>query len=709
MTESLVLNTGLEPIAGYTLVRLLGRGGFGEVWEARAPGDFHVAMKFLRLDTVEAGVEQRALEVIRNIRHGHLLDVQFATRVADCLVIGMPLCDQSLMDRLSACLAERKPSVPRNELLRYMDELARAVDYLNEPRHQAEDGSLVGVQHRDIKPDNIFLVGGSVRLADFGLAKILAATVASTQGSMSPVYAAPEVIQGQFSRWSDQYSLAATYCQLRTGRPPFEGENAMQIIYAHVHRVPDLPGLPEAERRVVARALAKPPAERWPTCRAFVHALIVAAREDDRRTSVAAANPAGPPAVGATKLLETQGSPPISPIRVGDEDSSRVAAGATAGRFVRAGLAALVVVLGLVLAVIVIPRLGRSVDRTPRETPLASETTIPQPTGPVESPKRITRDPRPIAVVPAPVPVEPRKLITNSIGMKLVLIPSGEFAMGSPDSDNDAQDDEKPQHRVRITRPFYLGATEVTLGQFRQVVEKSGQRTEAEKDGKGGNGWNEEKKSFEQAPKFTWRNPGFAQTDEHPVVNVSWNDAIAFCNTLSEQEGLKPYYQPGAGAMLGGDGYRLPTEAEWEYACRAGTTSRYQSGDDPETLALVGNSADGTARARYPNWPTIAARDGYVFTAPVGQFRPNLFGLSDMHGNVWEWCWDGYKADYGQESKESPGADPLGPSQAASRVRRGGSWDSSPRHARSATRGKDAPGFRSSYLGFRVARAPSGR
>ena len=281
--------------------------------------------------------------------------------------------------------------------------------------------------------------------------------------------------------------------------------------------------------------------------------------------------------------------------------------------------------------------------------------------------------------------------------MKLVLIPAGEFLMGSPDSDKDAKANEKPQHRVRITRPFYLGATEVTVGQFRRVVETAGYQTEAEKDGQGGRGWNEAKGIWEDGPQYTWRNPGFAQTDEHPVVNVSWNDAIAYCHLLSDRESLKLY-----------DGYRLPTEAEWEYACRAGTTSRYESGDDPETLALVGNIGDWNLKAAYPSvkWPTIAARDGFINTAPVGQSQPNAFDLYDLHGNGWEWCQDGYdKTYYGQ----SPGADPAGPLGAAFRVDRGGSWSTDPRFCRAANRNRTTPGSRYGNLGFRVARVHSGR
>jgi formylglycine-generating enzyme required for sulfatase activity len=283
--------------------------------------------------------------------------------------------------------------------------------------------------------------------------------------------------------------------------------------------------------------------------------------------------------------------------------------------------------------------------------------------------------------------------ITNAIGMRFNLIPAGEFMMGSDGTDPDAYDHEfvdkaagrKEKHRVRITKPFFLSIHEVTRGQFRRFVNDTGYRTEADNDGKGGYGWNEQKGAFEPDPKFTWQNAGFDQTDDHPVVNVSWNDAVAFCQWLSRKEGTT---------------YRLPTEAEWEYACRAGTTTRYFCGDDPEGLAAFGNIADGTVKEKHPNWTTIAARDGYVYTAPVGRYNPNAWGLYDMHGNAWEWCSDGYDADY---YKRSPVDDPRGAEGASSRVIRGGSWSNGPRGGRSANRGGNAPGSRS-FLSFRLAR-----
>ncbi len=287
---------------------------------------------------------------------------------------------------------------------------------------------------------------------------------------------------------------------------------------------------------------------------------------------------------------------------------------------------------------------------------------------------------------------------TNSIGMKLVQIPAGEFLMGSGksaaeiarqfDSKAEYYEDEHPQHRVRLSKPYYLGSHEVTIGEFGQFVQAKGYKTEAERDGEGGWGWNEATGKLEgRDPKYTWQSTGWKQTDAHPVVNVSWNDAVAFCAWLSQKDGRK---------------YRLPTEAEWEYACRAGTTTMYQHGDDPEGLVRVGNVADETAKSKLTNYQStsyLAARDGHVFTAPVGSYAANAWGLYDMHGNVYEWCQDWYGADY---YGNSAGTDPTGPSSGSSRVLRGGSWGGSPRDCRSALRDWDAPTYRHLGLGFRV-------
>jgi serine/threonine protein kinase len=266
------LEAGAEPVLNYMLVRRLGQGGFGEVWEAIAPGRVRVALKFIRLNTAQAIPELRAFEIIRDIRHPHLLDMQFAVQKEDYLVIAMPLCDQSLKDRLEECREQGLPGLSKAELIGYMNEIADAVDFLNETRHRSSDGDLVGVQHRDIKPQNIFLVGGSARLADFGMAKVLETSTAGHSGAMTPHYAAPELIDGRVSSRSDQYSLAVTYIHLRTGELPFRG-SISAVLSGHLHGEPDLARLPEAERAVIARALAKRPEERWSSCREMVQRL----------------------------------------------------------------------------------------------------------------------------------------------------------------------------------------------------------------------------------------------------------------------------------------------------------------------------------------------------------------------------------------------------------------------------------------------------
>ena len=296
--------------------------------------------------------------------------------------------------------------------------------------------------------------------------------------------------------------------------------------------------------------------------------------------------------------------------------------------------------------------------------------------------------------------------VRSSAGVELVPIPAGEFLMGSPESDTDAEDGEKPPRKVKITRPFYLGKHEVTKGQFAKFVAAKSYKTEPERDGEGGYGYDPATSEFEgRKPQYTWRSTGWTYDDDHPVVNVTWNDAVAFCNWQSEAEGLTPCYRADGASFIAvaGNGYRLPTEAEWEYACRAGTTTRYSSGNDPETLATVGNVADGTAKLKFSDWTyAIASQDGYVFTAPVGKFKANAFGLHDMHGNVWEWCADCYDSGYYATRPES---DPQGPSQGSSRVYRGGSWDFGASYCRSAFRDGFTPDIRSFILGFRLARS----
>ena len=307
----------------------------------------------------------------------------------------------------------------------------------------------------------------------------------------------------------------------------------------------------------------------------------------------------------------------------------------------------------------------------------------------------------------AAAPVE----IRDTLGIPFTRIPAGEFMMGNDESPDSLAvdfpqydrkrflkiDDEAPVHRVRITHDFFLGKTEITVGQFRRFVEASGYVAESERDGTGGYGYNRDYDpaatvrgdAFEgRNPKYSWRNPGFAQTDDYPAVNVTWNDAVAMGQWLTEKEGVR---------------YRLPTEAEWEYACRAGTQTRYASGNDPRSLVVQANVFDEDSAANWPKWDVYAlpVHDGYAFSAPVASFAPNAFGLYDMHGNTWEWVADWHADD---TYAHSPVDDPQGPPTGDVRVRRGGSWHTWPFYARAAFRNWNSPETRYTLLGFRLLR-----
>ena len=285
-----------------------------------------------------------------------------------------------------------------------------------------------------------------------------------------------------------------------------------------------------------------------------------------------------------------------------------------------------------------------------------------------------------------PIPVPKIIELGGGVKLELVLIPAGSFVMG----DDGGLDDEKPAHKVTIAKPFYLGRYEVTIEQFRRFVEATSYVTDAENGAgfMGAFGWNPDTKDFKVNDKYSWRNTGFAQSDADPVVNVSWEDAMAFCRWLSRKESKT---------------CRLPTEAEWEYACRAGAKTRYSYGDDPEGVAKVGNVADAAFETQFPELKgVIKASDGYAYTAPVGKFSPNRFGLYDMHGNVLEWCADLYDPGY---YAQSPTENPRGPAAGEERVYRGGGWFNCARGFRSASRSGGLPENRHLTLGFRVSAA----
>jgi formylglycine-generating enzyme required for sulfatase activity len=259
--------------------------------------------------------------------------------------------------------------------------------------------------------------------------------------------------------------------------------------------------------------------------------------------------------------------------------------------------------------------------------------------------------------------------------------------MGSPDKLLQADRNQKPQHRVRLTKAFYMGVYEVTRGEFSKFVEDTNYITDAEKDGKGkgAEGSNSPFGALHMLrPEYNWRNPGLnghKQTDDEPVVDVSWNDANAFCAWLSQKEKKT---------------YRLPTEAEWEYACRAGTTSVFHFGD-----TLDGTEAACNGEMSYG----LGGKQGTraKSTVPVGSYTPNAFGLHDMHGNVTEWCSDFYQEDF---FAKSPPVDPKGPAKGHDRVMRGGSWTSQGFRCIAASRGSAKPEDRSYARGFRVVLNP---
>jgi serine/threonine protein kinase len=298
--ETFAIEPGREIVPGHKLVRLIGRGAYGEVWEAQAPGRLPVALKIIKeLDQVGGRGRQefRALEIIRQVSHNGLMELRAywvlerhgrlipdelrglpGAPVPAQLIVATRLADRNMSQVLEEYRELGKPGIPPKELFGYLRQVASALDYLNSPTHQLGE-RLVAIQHRDVKPDNIMITNDTVKLTDFGLAKIMenqetAAEIRQDSIGFTFHYAAPEVLRGKVTRWSDQYSLAITYFQLRTGTLPYGLQiSAYDQMMRQLEGRLDLAVLPLAERRIVSRATHVVPEERFPTCGAFIEAL----------------------------------------------------------------------------------------------------------------------------------------------------------------------------------------------------------------------------------------------------------------------------------------------------------------------------------------------------------------------------------------------------------------------------------------------------
>jgi formylglycine-generating enzyme required for sulfatase activity len=689
------------PNRRYRLERLIALGGMGQVWQAtdlathaELGHSAQVALKILSPELTESAGHAKLLVQeatrARRLAHEHIVRVYDWAQdpATDSYFVIMECLQGEDLDSLLA----REGALPLARTLALLRPVAAALDYAWE-RHR--------LVHRDIKPANVFVTTrGDVKLLDFGIAA-RARAGGRTGGSSSaeapalsgtPGYRAPEAgaPDSQPARALDVYSVALMVHQMVSGgAQPAGAEPARPQ------------ALDDAQWDALCAGFARDPAARPQSVSALLDRLAAAGTAPAEQVATAAM--AAAPAVEAVAepVAEPAGAPAPAPVAASAAmpatpaaDPAAAAAAAQAAQLARqqlrdqqkrerleaeAARAARREALREQLAARraeEVAKTRQAQDEAQRKALQAKaaaaylaeqERSRSQPAAPDAAP-----------TAPAPVPVETpavaptllrdRFLDGAGTGPELVLLRAGRFQMGSPDHERKiamacgAQQNwlarETPQHWVGIARPFAMGRYPVTVGEWRAFVEATGWQPDGEVD---------------------WSDPGFAQTDRHPVVGVSWGDAQQYLHWLGERTGQR---------------YRLPSEAEWEYACRAGTRTAFSFGDTIDTgrANYDGNFTwNGGQRGEY--------RRG---TTPVDQFAPNPWGLHDMHGNVWEWVQDVMHDSYEGAPLDGSAWEEGG--ARGRRILRGGSWLYNPRYLRSALRNGFSALMSNDIVGFRVVR-----
>jgi formylglycine-generating enzyme required for sulfatase activity/tRNA A-37 threonylcarbamoyl transferase component Bud32 len=647
----------------YVLLERLGEGGMGQVFKARhRMMNRTVALKLIRNEVITHPQSVRRfrqeIEAAAKLSHPNIVIAHDANEVDGKHFLTMEYVDGTDLSKL----VKQQGPVPAD----------RACDYVRQAALGLQHAHERGLVHRDIKPSNLLLTtpigtraGGTIKLLDMGLARLMgdngsgggpaheltkAGTLVGTADYMAPEQA---VDSHQADIRADIYSLGCTLYYLLTGQPPFPHGTVMQKLFSHNQEEPRpveqlRVDLPDGLGPVVRRMMAKAPQDRYQTPGETAAALA----------PFCTAPETSPPTVQDAEPGAIQRFPavPQAVLVQNFPGSSLLVGAAPAALNIQQRLAprrrGWLLVAGLALGIVILGGVAWAIIGL-RGTPGAQTTTVAR-TEPKSDPDKFT----------------------NSIGMQMVRIPAGKFLMGSPDSEKLRNALESPQHEVTISKPFYMGAHEVTVGQFRAFANATKFKTWAESNGQGAGRYNFEKRDFEFDPQCNWQNPGWKLEGDHPVVCVSWNDARSFCEWLTQTEGRT---------------YRLPTEAEWEYACRAGTTTPNAFGTSLSSFQanFNGNVPYGGA-VRGPKLEQVTK---------VGSFKKNAFGLYDMHGNAAEWT-----ADYMGPYIGGAQTDPTGPikGQQDRRVVRGASWPDPGQFCRSAFR-TDAPAsYSCSGVGFRV-------